>query len=270
MGRKTVYITGAGSGIGQELAKRYIKTGANLALFDLCFSEQTKELFEDSRLEADQRIAYYQADVTDYATLEDCVQKAEVNVGLPDMAVHCAGIQDARPFDEMPQKDFERLVSINLFGSRNFAQACMPALVKNANGAQLAFIASMAGMVGNYGYAAYCSSKFAVVGFAQTLRLELAPKGVRVQVICPPEVDTPMGHQEHENIHPVTLKLKLMAGSLKLDYAIDKIMDGLDSKAFVIIPGKLAKFTYWINRLVPVRVSNFLVDRIVQAELRKL
>lgn len=269
MKNKIVYITGAGSGIGQELAKRHVRDGANLALFDLRFSKEAKALLEQERQEQQQIIAYFEADVTKLDALDACAKNAEAQVGLPDLAVHCAGIQDARPFDEMNQQDFEKLVAINLFGSRNFAQACLPLLEKNKKESQLVFVASMAGIVGNYGYAAYCSSKFAVVGLAQVLRLEYAPKGIRVQVICPPEVDTPMVHEEHKNIHPVTLKLKLLAGSLPLDYAVDGIMKGLSSKRFYIIPGKLARFTYWLSRLVPVSVSNSVVDRTVRKELSR-
>ena len=228
-----------------------------------------KKSLEPERLSSAQMISYFEADVTDLIALQKSVQEAGALAGLPDLAIHCAGIQDARPFDEMPHQDFEKLISINLFGSRNFAQACLPLLEENKQETQLVFIASMAGFVGNYGYAAYCSSKFAVVGLAQVLRLEYAPKGIRVQVICPPEVDTPMVHEEHKYIHPVTLKLKLLAGSLNLEHAVNEIMRGLNSKRFYIIPGRLARFTYWMSRLVPVSVSNFVVDQIVRKELKR-
>lgn len=270
MDQQIVYITGAGSGIGQELAKRHIRQGASLALFDLRFSESAKQILEKERQHNQQTIVYFEADVTDLVALKNCVEEASAQAGMPDLAVHCAGIQDSKLFHQMSQQDYEKLVTINLFGSRNFAEACIPWLEKNSRESRLVFVASMAGIVGNYGYAAYCSSKFAVVGLAQVLRLELAPKSVRVQVICPPEVDTPMVHEEHKSIHPVTLKLKLLAGSLELEFAIDQIMKGLSSKRFYIIPGKLARFTYWLSRLVPVRLTNLVVDRFVATELRKL
>jgi NAD(P)-dependent dehydrogenase (short-subunit alcohol dehydrogenase family) len=270
MAQQTIYITGAGSGIGQELAKRHIRNGASVALFDLRFSDEAKTQLEKEKQSRKQVIAYLEADVTELGALEEVINNAEIQVGLPDLAIHCAGIQDARPFEEMNQQDFERVIAINLYGSRNFAQACLPLLEKNKKESQLVFIASMAGIVGNYGYSAYCSSKFAVVGLAQVLRLEYAPKGIRVQVICPPEVDTPMVHEEHKYIHPVTLKLKMTAGSLSLDYAVNEIMRGLSSKRFYIIPGKLAKFTYWLTRYVPVNLSNFIVDKIVKKELNRV
>ncbi|WP_197475461.1 hypothetical protein, partial [Oleiphilus sp. HI0043] len=76
-------------------------------------------------------------------------------------------------------------------------------------------------------------------------------------------------HEEHKTIHPVTLKLKLTAGALTLEHAIDDIMKGLESKRFYIIPGKLARMTYWMNRLIPVKLVNFYIDSIVRNVLKQ-
>jgi len=269
MNQKTIYITGAASGIGQEIARRYAKNGANLALFDLKFDEQAKSLIEDLRHNSSQGIAYYEADVTDLDGLLKVVSEAACHVGLPTIALHCAGINRTGLFEAVPAKEFETVVAVNLFGSRNFAQATIPLLKKNKVPSKLVLVASMAGLVGTYAYTSYNASKFGVVGLAQALRTELAPEGVAVQVICPPEVDTPMVHEEHKTIHPVTLKLKLTAGALTLEHAIDDIMKGLESKRFYIIPGKLARMTYWMNRLIPVTLVNFYIDSIVRNVLKQ-
>jgi len=267
MSQQTIYITGAASGIGQELACRYAKLGANLALFDLAFSGQAKSKIEAQRVHDAQSFSYFSADVTDLKGLVDEASKAAAQVGLPDLAIHCAGIQKAGVFEDVSSAEFERVVSVNLFGTRNFAQACIPLLKKNTAPTKLVFVASMAGLVGTYAYASYNASKFGVVGLAQALRMELAPAGVSVQVICPPEVDTPMVHEEHKTINPVTLKLKLMAGTLTLDKAIDDIMKGLTTRRFYIIPGRQARLTYWASRLVPIAITNAFVDRIIRNTL---
>ena len=84
----------------------------------------------------------------------------------------------------------------------------------------------MAGTVGIYGYSAYGSSKFAVLGMAQCIRAEYAPKGITVSVICPPEIDTPMVTQELKTMHPATRILKDFAGRLTLSEALTQIING--------------------------------------------
>lgn len=267
--QETIYITGAASGIGQEVARRYAKSGANLALFDLAFNEEAKALIESQRHNSSQGIAYFEADVTDLNSLLLSTTAASEQVGLPTLALHCAGINRTGLFENVAAEEFETVVAVNLFGSRNFAQACIPLLKKNKAPSKLVFVASMAGLVGTFAYTSYNASKFGVVGLAQALRTELAPEGLAVQVVCPPEVDTPMVHEEHKSIHPVTLKLKLIAGALTLDQAVDDIMKGLNTKRFYIIPGKLARLTYWINRLVPLSWVNRYIDAIVRKVLLK-
>lgn len=274
MSEQTIYITGAGSGIGQEVARRYAKQGAHLALFDLKFSDSAKANVLGEMQSKAQNIGFYEADVTQFETLQGTINEAAEEIGLPDLALHCAGIQNAGTFAGYSRQDFEKVVSVNLFGSRNFAEACLPLLQQNTgrggNKGKLVFVASLAGLVGNYGYAAYCASKFAVVGLAQTLRMELKPEGITVQVICPPEVDTPMVHDEHKTIHPVTKKLKYMAGALTLDQAVNDIVKGLRSNRFYIIPGRLARLTYWLSKLLPTSLSNLLADDMIKKELSRM
>src|SRR3546814_20252586 len=80
-------------------------------------------------------------------------------------------------------------------------------------GSRLALIASMAGLTSTYAYAAYGASKFGVVGLATTLRYEYEPPGIGFRCICPPEVNTPMVARVRPNRHPVSLDLKVSAGS---------------------------------------------------------
>ncbi len=270
MMQQTIFITGGASGIGQEIARRFAQQGADLALFDLQFSDAAKTIIEEKRQSSAQKIEYYDIDVTEFSGLKAALNVAEVQVGLPDIALHCAGIQNAGPFESFRQSDFEKVIAVNLFGSRNFAEGCIPLLKKNPEKSRLVFVASLAGLVGNYGYAAYSASKFGVVGLAQVLRMELQPEAVQVQVICPPEVDTPMVHEEYKRIHPVTLKLKLMAGTLSLNQAVNEIMRGLNGKGFYIIPGRLARVTFRMSRWLPGFITHAVADSIIKKELERI
>lgn len=276
----TIYITGAASGLGQEVARRYAAQGANLALFDLVVTDAARQAVESAcpkSIEGQsiegQALTFYQVDVCDNEAVKLKLEQAASEVGIPTLALHCAGVNNVLgPFETLSKDQFERVVQINLFGSRNFAEAVLPLLKQTAalssSMPRLVLIASLAGLVGNFGYAPYCASKFGVIGLAQTLRIELKPMGIKVQVICPPEVDTPMVREEHKAIHPVTLKLKLLAGSLSLERAVDGMMQGMQGRGFYIIPGFLAKMTFLLDRVLPGCCSRMLVDHTVAKALR--
>jgi NAD(P)-dependent dehydrogenase (short-subunit alcohol dehydrogenase family) len=283
---QVVYITGAASGVGLELAKRYASKGFSLALFDMSKSQAGLDSVNHRLVSSDQRVEFYSVDVTDADGMSDLILKASTEVGLPSIAINCAGIVLAKPFEQTSKEEYEKVVQVNLFGSRNFAHSVIPLLklsqlsaskfsasTKQENipaQARLVLIASMAGIAGNFGYSAYCSSKFAVVGLAEALRIELLADNVLVQVVCPTEIDTPMVRNERESIHPITLKLKVIAGWLTVEEAVSGIIKGIEGHSFFIVPGKMAKATYWVKRLVPNFLSQKLVDFVVRKELRKL
>jgi len=263
----TVFVTGGMSGLGQALAQQYLGRGANVAIFDLAVKAEVLAEMEDFKQSAAQQVLAYQASVTDFNTLNGAVEEAVTALGSPQLAINCAGLQKANPFTELSQEDFEQVIQVNIFGSRNFAAAVLPRM---ASGSRLALVASMAGFAANYSYAGYCTSKFGVIGLGKVLRLEYKPRGIDVSLICPPEVDTPMVTAEMENMHPASRKLKDMAGSLSLEHAIRGIMAGLDAGRAVIIPGGKAKLTYFCNRYLPDFIMHGVVDRVVRSVLRTM
>ena len=264
---KTLFVTGGMSGLGKALASEYLRRGAHVAIFDLAVSEEVIRELESCKRSGAQTVVAYPVSVTEFGDLSAAVEQAAQAIGNPDLAINCAGIQQAYPFEQLSREDFERVFQVNVFGSRNFAEAVLPRMGK---GSRLALVASMAGFAANYSYAAYCGSKFAVVGLGRVLRLEYKPRGIDISLICPPEVDTPMVVDEMKNMHPVSRKLKDIGGSLTLDEAIAGILAGLDAGRDVIIPGFKAKLTYLCNRYLPDVVMNFLVDRIVRNVLQEM
>lgn len=263
--RKNIFITGGASGIGLQLAKYYLKGGHNVALFDLSFSESVlEELYPYQG--ASQNLVSLQADVCDMASLSGQVEAAVNTLGSPDLVINCAGILRAGRFTELPQSEFEQVVAINLFGTRNFICAVLPFMKK---GAHVSMISSMAGVSGVYTYAAYCASKFGVMGLAKVLRQELKPRGIDVSVICPPEVSTPMVVKEHQTIDPICLEQKMVAGVLTVEEAVSKIAAGLATRKHVVVPGFRAKIIYLINRFAPDSIMFGIVDRIIAKGLAR-
>lgn len=264
---KTCFVTGGMSGLGKALAAQYLQRGADVAIFDLVVKEEVLRELEGYRQHDRQTVVAYEASVTDDEALSAAVDRAVTAIGDPQLAINCAGIQRAQSFEELPRDHFELAVQVNLFGSRNFAAA---ALRHMGQGSRLALVSSMAGFAANYSYAAYCASKFGVVGLGRVLRLECKPRGIDVSLICPPEVDTPMVVEELKNMYPASRALKDLGGSLSLDEAIRGILAGLDAGKNVIIPGRKAKVTYFCNRYLPDFIMNPLVDRVVRSALRKM
>jgi 3-dehydrosphinganine reductase len=92
----------------------------------------------------------------------------------------------------------------------------------------------------------------------------LKPHGISVSVACPPEVKTPMIEKESETIPREAKIVKLMAGSLTVDYAAKAILKGIVKKQFLIIPGRKARFLYYFQRITGLRLSHAVSDRIIQ------
>lgn len=256
----TAFITGGGSGIGLRLAEMLAGGGKRLALFDRRIDDTVRQ-----RLGAlSPGSVFQEVDVRDAPALDAAVRSAVMAIGAPQLAVNCAGVQRARVFEELTAADFDLVVGVNLFGSRNFAAAVLPHL---GSGARLVFIASLAGLVSNYGYAAYSASKFGVVGLAAALRIECKPRGVGVTVVCPPEVETPMVAEERRTAPAITLQNKQFAGVVALDDLCQDILRGAARGEWMIVTGLKARLTYLMARLVP-GLGNRIVDRMVADGLR--
>jgi len=261
---ETALISGGGSGIGLRLAEEFLGMGARVALVDLRFNAEAQaRLAKAAGGSLEGRCWTFEADVRNAGQLETVAREAVAALSGLDIAINSAGVQYVAEFEKMTEEQFRRVVEINLFGSRNFAAAALPHL---RLGSQLALVASLAGIVSNYGYAAYNASKFGVVGFAGALRLECRPKGIAVTVICPPEVETPMVDAERREAPVVTMKLKEFAGTLELEPAVREILAGLRAREFMVIPGSRARLTRRLAGIFPGLLRN-ISDGIVRKTL---
>jgi short-subunit dehydrogenase len=126
----------------------------------------------------------------------------------------------------------------------------------------------LAGLVTAYGQSGYSASKHGVVGLAGVLRVECAPRGIDVCLICPPEIDTPMAREDATSRPAETAAMKLFAGSLPLDPACRYIVDAVVRGTFLIIPGRRARIAWSLQKLLPRETLNRLADRMV-AKVRR-
>lgn len=215
MKRKNVYITGGSSGIGLALARVYARAGDSVVLLARDASKLDRAVRECRALaiNTEQSVAAASLDITAYDQLQANMDATVAEHGLPDLLVLSAGVATNKTFMDKSRAEFDWLVDVNFAGSRETARTVLPAMLSRGSG-QIAFISSSAGLVGLYGYSAYSASKFAVTGFVQALRQELVGTGVSVNLVCPPEVATPMIAAESATALPQTRFLKDLVGTL--------------------------------------------------------
>ena len=131
-------------------------------------------------------------------------------------------------------------------------------------------VSSMGGLIGAYGYSAYSSSKFALLGLGEVLSWELGENNISVSVLCPPEVATPFVEYEKETIPVETRAAKDLLGTLSPEYVADQAIKGLERGKFLIIPGFRAKcmflLTRWLPRPLLQRVSAAMITLVVKVK----
>lgn len=235
---KVAFISGAGSGIGLQIAKALLNDGTSLALFDLTIDATVLKALHDMCCKPGQRVEAFTVDIAQAALVDEAVDAAVAKLGPPDFAFNSAGILRTALFTELPAETFELVIRINLLGSRNFAAGVLRHMPP---GGHLALMASLAGIIGGYTQAAYGASKFGVVGLAEVLRLEQKPRGIDVSVVCPGEISTPLLDHERKHGSKITEALNATAGVLNVEQAVAGILEGLRKRQFMITPGFRAR-----------------------------
>ena len=263
---RTVFITGASSGIGRDMAHRLAMEGAHIALFNRSGADDVLAELRAAAKRPDQRFAAYRADVADARAIEATVAQAVAALGAPDLAIHSAGVLHNGPLAQSSAQDFDHVIDINLKGSRHFAAAVLPHLAARSH---LVFIASLAALTGNFGYTAYCASKFGVRGLAEALRFELRLQHIDVSLCCPGEIMTPMVEQEKRHMHPVSAAMKAFAGSRTLDASVPVLLRGIARRQFEIVDGPRPALTAFLSRHTP-NLARWKGDRIAARALRNL
>lgn len=265
---KRVWIVGGAGGIGLALARRFAARGAHVSIFDLRLDDQVLLDIDNARRFSAIPVRSYVLDITDSERTTRLFALAAREAGAPDLVFNSAGINSAVEFERLSFDEWDRVMRVNLYGSRNVASAAMPLLKP---GGRLALVAALAGMTGGYGYGAYAASKFGVVGLAEVLRLEWKPRGIGVSVICPSEVDTSAAREERKMRPVATTALKLLTGVITVDEAADEIIEGLARDRYMIVPGRKGWLGYIAAKFLPLWLLHWFADRVVaRANARKV
>jgi 3-hydroxybutyrate dehydrogenase len=177
---KTVVITGASQGIGAAIAEVFADSNANLILL----SRNEKKL---STISQKLSAKYHILDVSN----EDQVKKVFSEIEKIDILINNAGVYFTSPVAEIDTKKWKELLDVNLNGAMYCTRSALPIMIKN-NFGRIINISSISGKTGDPYGSAYCASKFALIGFTQSLAQEVARNNITANCICPGWVETKM------------------------------------------------------------------------------
>lgn len=290
-----VIISGGSKGIGKSLAKKFAALGTHVTIIarneaDLLAAKN--EIEKHRRNSHVQKIRIVSLDLTKITFPENSIsdinqKQQELRERILgehdrcDILVNCCGSAIAARFDDISQKQFQYMMDVNYFSAVNLTRILIPVMkarsVSNLNGNKLngggriVFVSSMGGLVSFFGYSAYSASKFALVGLAQALNMELKPFDISVTVSFPPDTNTPGYEEENKTKPSLTLKISETGNVYSADDVASSIINDMRARKFCSTVGveNLAVLAA-SNTFMPLTSISSLLIECVFAGLLKL
>jgi SDR family mycofactocin-dependent oxidoreductase len=198
---KVAFVSGAGRGQGRSHAIRLAEEGADIIAVDICAPVESvtypmsteADLAETARLveSLDRRIVTAAADVRDFDRLRSVLESGREELGGIDIVVANAGIASYAAGHEITEEAFDEMIDIDLKGVWHMLKAAVPHLIEQRSGS-IVICASAAGVIGPPGLAHYVAAKHGAIGLMRAFANELGANMIRVNAVCPTQVDTPM------------------------------------------------------------------------------
>lgn len=254
---KVLFITGAASGIGYEIAVYFLKHGAKVVFSDLN-GDKVQEVTERLR-QRGYDCQGIRCDVIDEAQLKQAIDYTVKTYGTVDILINNAGLQYVAPIEEFPTEKFEYLVKVMQIAPFVAIKHVFPIMKKQKFG-RIINIASINGLIGFAGKAAYNSAKHGVIGLTKVAALEAAEHGITVNALCPGYVDTPLVRGQFEDLaktrnvpvekvldevlYPLIPQRRLLSVQEIADYALFLASDkakGVTGQAIVLDAGYTAQ-----------------------------
>lgn len=262
---KHVVITGGNSGLGLALATALAKDGARLTLMARNAAKLETAAADITAAHPGAVVQTQSLDVTDEAAAAKAMNAAAEAQGGIDALINNAGILREGYFQNLAAEDFRQVMEINYFGVLNATRAALPHLQKSKG--RLINVASVAGLVGAFGYTPYCASKHALVGLTSCLRYELEPMGITVQLVCPAEFNSPMVDELDKSRTPENRAHVLTIPKSTMDGIVAGVMKGLTTDRYEIVPTGMARAAVKASRLAPGmlrRAGNKAIAKVYQ------
>lgn len=201
---KVVIITGAGSGIGRETAKLFAKEGAKVAVADVdekAGKETVEEIIKILEQDPDSKgdAFFAKLDVSNREQARQVVQDVINIYGKVDVLINNAGIIQDDLITKMTEEEWDKVIDIDLKGPFQMTRAVIDNMIEHGIG-EIINVSSIVGIYGNIGQVNYASAKAGLIGMTKSLAKELGKKGIRVNVVAPGFIHTPMTAKVPEKI----------------------------------------------------------------------
>lgn len=256
---KVGVVTGAGSGIGRSTALALAERGADLAICDV--NEADLAATADALKALGRRVYSERVDVAEDSEMQHFAEATRGELGRVDIVVNNAGIGVAGLFVEVPLEAWNRILGINIRGVVHGCQAFLPGMIEAGQGGHIVNIASMAGYCQAPGMTAYGATKFAVLGFSESLRAELSVHGIGVTAVCPGVINTAIVRTSasYGASDDPELRAEGIRAFERRNYSPDRVAQGI-LKAIAKNRGVApispeAWAGYWLKRLFPGAVA---------------
>lgn len=246
---KNILITGGASGIGLLVAHRVKAHGAkNILLWDI-----NEEALEKAKSEVGEGAHTQVVDVRNLARMKEAHAEFKKDHGGIDILFNNAGVVVGKKFIDHSHEDIDFTMGINSTALMHLGLLCLKDMKEKGQG-HLVNLASAAGMVSNPGMSVYCASKWAVIGWSDSLRLELEATypQIKVTTVCPYYISTGMFDGVNSPILPI----------LKPDFVVKKILKAVQKNMIFVRMPFLINLLPLIKGIMPVRVFDFVAGRI--------
>ncbi|XP_051990345.1 short chain dehydrogenase/reductase family 16C, member 5a [Xyrauchen texanus] len=247
-----VLITGAGNGIGRLMALEFATLDVSLVLWDINV-DGLKETARQVREKGASKVHYYECDCSDRAVVYRVADQVKSEIGDVTILINNAGIVSGRKFMDTPDALIEKTLKVNAMSHFWTYKAFLPAMTAKNHG-HLVSVASSAGLTGVNGLADYCASKYAAVGFAESVALELMGEGkdgVKTTIVCPYFINTGM-------FDGCKTKWPRLLPILDPDYVAKMIVNAiLTDQVYVLLPKSL-NILIALKGMVPYKQSVIL------------
>ena len=268
---KVVIVTGGASGIGRALSLAMSRRGARVLVTDIDLAGAQKVANE-----CGSKASAAPLDVREAAGVRTCIEQYAATRGRLDYLFNNAGIAVAGETHEIPLTAWQRVIDINIYGVLHGVLAAYPIMVKQGYG-HIINTASLAGLGPAPLLAPYGLSKHAVVGLSTSLRIEAASKGVKVNVLCPAAIETPILDAENPKDIPIPWAPDMRRFLTTLGgppYAVEKCAEETlaaieRNVPVIVLPGR-ARLAWRIGRMFPALVEKISRDAVAKERLDRV
>ncbi len=263
---RVAIVTGGGSGIGAAIVRALAARGSTVVIADID-EAAAKALADEIPAGA---VSAEVVDVTDAEAVADLVARVAAAHGRLDFVFNNAGIAVAGLVDELTVDHWDRVIDVNLRGVVHGVHAAYPVMLRQGHG-HIVNTASLAGLVPGPGLAPYAAVKHGVVGLSLSLRAEAALRGVKVSVVCPGFVDTPLlGHvnpglPQTETGENAAVLARMLGKLYQSDLLAKDVLRGVQQNRALIVAPRTARIAWRMSRYAPGLTMRTIISGVRRA-----